>query len=129
MEIKFEVSSRIHASALQIYDAWLDSVEHTAMTGGKAVVSAEVGGKFEAWDGYITGTNLILEPGKRIVQHWRTDEFEVFEEDSHLEILFEQERGMTRVTVHHSKLSAEGMKYKEGWVDAYFKPMGEYFGS
>jgi activator of HSP90 ATPase len=129
MEIKFEVSVRIHASALQIYDAWLDSVEHSAMTGGKAEVSAELGGEFKAWDGYITGTNLVLEPGKRIVQSWCTDEFEVFEENSNLEILLEQDRGQTLITIRHTKLPAHGMQYKQGWVDAYFKPMGEYFGS
>ncbi|MFO7672010.1 MAG: hypothetical protein R6W31_20300 [Bacteroidales bacterium] len=33
MDINFEVSAEIPASSGQIYDAWLDSEQHSAMTG------------------------------------------------------------------------------------------------
>ena len=55
-----------------LYNAWLDSKEHTEMTGGQAVCSSETNGNFSAWDGYITGFNISLEPHKKIVQSWRT---------------------------------------------------------
>ena len=45
------------------------------MTGSPAIVDPEIGGAFEAWDGYISGRTLSLEPGRRIVQSWRTSEF------------------------------------------------------
>ncbi len=97
------------------------------MTGGEATVSDEVGGTFEAWDGYIEGKNLELEPSKRILQSWRTAEFSNADEDSLLEILFAAEGTGTRLTIRHSNLPEQGMQYKQGWVDSYIIPMLEYF--
>ena len=128
MPIKFEVSDVIPASPDAVYAAWLNSDEHSKMTGSPAVVSANVGGKFEAWDGYIQGTNLDLEAPRRILQLWRTSEFAESDEDSRLEILFVAEEGGTKVTIKHSELPSHGMQYHQGWIDAYFNPMKEYFG-
>ena len=46
MTIEFTVSETIPATPQEIYDAWLDSDGHAAMTGGEAHASAEVGGNF-----------------------------------------------------------------------------------
>lgn len=127
MELEFEISAILPASAKQLYDAWLDSKQHAAMTGGEAQVSDQVGGHFSAWDGYISGHNMSLEPGKRIVQAWRTVEFTANEPDSRLEIIFEAHDQGTQVTVRHSQLPAHGMQYKQGWVDNYFAPIQRYF--
>ena len=127
MAIEFEVSGTIPATPDLVYEAWLDSEKHTGMTGGEALVSNMVGDAFHAWDGYIEGVNLELDPGKRILQKWRTSEFEESDEDSLLEILFETVEEQTRLTIRHSKLPDHGMQYKQGWVDAYFTPMQEYF--
>jgi uncharacterized protein YndB with AHSA1/START domain len=72
MTYQFTLTDVIPASPETIYDAWLDSRGHTAMTGGKAKMSKRVGGKLSTWDGYISGQNIELVPGKRIVQSWRT---------------------------------------------------------
>lgn len=125
--VNFKVSDVIPSPPAKVYNAWLDSGEHGLMTGGTAHVSAEVGDSFEAWDGYIQGINLELEPGKRILQKWRTSEFADDEEDSLLEILFTPEGSGTRVTIRHSNLPEHGMQYEQGWIDSYFTPMKEYF--
>jgi activator of HSP90 ATPase len=127
MKINFEVSAVINASPNQIYDAWLDSGQHSAMTGGKAVVSNTPGESFVAWDGYIEGRNIKLEPGVRILQHWRTSEFDDSDKDSILEVLLEASNDGTLVTIRHLNLPEHGMQYKQGWVDNYFDPMKEYF--
>src|SRR4030065_2547096 len=57
------------------YDAFMDAKKHSAFTGAKATCDATVGGEFSAWDGYITGKNLELDKGKRIVQEWITTEW------------------------------------------------------
>jgi len=129
MHIQFEVTDVIPASPEKVYKAWLDSKEHELMTGAYAHVSAKVGESFEAWDGYIQGKNLELEPPRRILQSWRTSEFDENEESSILEILFGPEPSGTRITIHHSKLPANGMQYKQGWIDSYFEPMKSYFSS
>jgi uncharacterized protein YndB with AHSA1/START domain len=128
MSVEFEVSDVIPASPEVLYAAWLESGEHTNMTGSPAEVSAEIGGRFKAWDEYIQGTNLELEPPNRILQRWRTSEFEESDKDSRLEILFESQGDGTRVTIRHSDLPSHGMQYQQGWIDAYFVPMKAYFG-
>lgn len=127
MSLEFELSTIIPASPDEIYHAWLDSAIHAAMTGGGAEVSDQVGGLFEAWDGYISGTNLELEPGRRILQAWRTVEFASDEEDSRLEVLLEPAEGGTKLTLRHSQLPPHGEQYEQGWIDSYFEPMKAYF--
>jgi len=128
MPLEFEISTVIPAKPAEVYKAWLDSKGHAKMTGSQAKVSDKVGGAFEAWDGYINGTNLELKPGKKIVQSWRTSEFSDSEEDSRLEITLAPTKGGTRLTLRHSNLPAHGEQYRQGWVDSYFDPMKEFFG-
>jgi activator of HSP90 ATPase len=97
------------------------------MTGGLAHANAEIGVAFDAWDNYIRGRNLELEPDRRILQAWRTAEFTAEEEDSLLEITLVSEGIGTRLTLSHSNLPAHGEKYQQGWIEAYFEPMQAYF--
>ena len=126
--LEFEVSAVIPATPEELYRAWLDSELHTAMTGGEAVVSAELGGEFSAWDGYISGSNLELTPAERIVQSWRTMEFDDNEGDSRVTISFAVVEGGTQITIVHADLPPHGTQYIQGWEDHYFTPMCAYFG-
>lgn len=99
------------------------------MMGGAATASTELGGAFDAWDGYIHGSNLALDPGKRIVQSWRTTQFEASEEDSQIEVVLEEVDGGTKLTLRHTNLPPHGTRYEQGWKDHYFNPMKEYFSS
>jgi activator of HSP90 ATPase len=129
MSVEFEVCEWIPATPEQIYHAWLSSERHAGMTGSPARASNTVSGAFEAWDGYIQGTNLELEPASRILQRWRTSEFADSDQDSLLEIVLEAQGDGTLVTIRHSNLPEHGMQYRQGWKDAYFSPMKEYFGT
>ena len=111
-----------------IYAAWLDFKSHTNMTGGEATGEPTVGSEFTAWDGYIWGKNLELEPASRILQSWRTSQFTNDDEDSVIEVtLAAHGDESTTVTLKHSNVpddQAEG--YEGGWVDHYFEPMVAY---
>ena len=112
----------------RVYRAWLDPAEHGAFSGGRAEIEAFAGGRFTAWDGYIQGTTLEMEPPGRILQAWRTTEFPEGSPDSSLEILFEGTEGGTQVTLNHSQIpDGQGEDYRQGWEDYYFAPMQEYF--
>lgn len=125
----FIVSAVIPAAPERIYRAWLSGREHAKMTGGAATGSARAGGKFTAWDGYITGKNLELEEGRRIVQAWRTSEFPEDAPDSRLEVRLAPVKGGTKVTLAHSEIpKGQGTDYEGGWTEHYFSPMKEYFG-
>ncbi|NND08475.1 MAG: hypothetical protein HKN87_19010 [Saprospiraceae bacterium] len=125
--MEFTLTTIIDATPKVIYKAWLNSEMHTKMTGGAASISDKIGEKFTAWDGYIEGINLALEPNKRILQSWRTSDFTENDEDSQVEILLEEVRGQTELILIHTKLSEQGRQYIEGWENHYFQPMKKYF--
>lgn len=122
------VSSVIQASPDRIYKAWMSSEGHSKMTGAAATVEPRIGGKHSAWDGYIQGEILELEPNKRIVMGWRSSEFPAGSLPSRLEVDLEREGKATRVTIVHTEIPAgQGAQYETGWTDFYFKPMTAYF--
>lgn len=125
--MEFTLKTTIAATANEIYKAWLSSDGHTKMTGGEANISDKIGSKFTAWDGYIEGRTIELIPDQRIVQNWRTTEFEANEKDSRIEILLNEKNGQTELTLFHSDLSENSEHYKAGWENHYFAPMNAYF--
>lgn len=125
--MKFTLVTIIRATAKEIYTAWLSSEGHSEMTGGEANTSVTVGDNFTAWDGYIEGKNMALEPFSRILQSWRTSQFEQDEEDSQIEILLNEVDGETELTLIHSNIPESGEHYRKGWDEHYFQPMKSYF--
>ncbi len=128
MADSIRVSIVLPVTVRRLYDAWLDSDEHTAFTGAEATVDAAVGGRFTAWDGYIEGATESLEPYRRIVQRWRTSEFPPGSPDSRLEVLLEPTQGGATITLVHTQIpDGQGQQYEQGWVEFYFEPMTRYF--
>lgn len=127
MASEFTLTAAIPASPRQIYDAWLSTKGHAAMTGARARISPRVGGAFTAWDGYISGKNLKLKHGKQLVQAWRTTEFASSDPDSQIEVLFEKAPGGTKLTLSHTNIPAGQPDYRAGWRECYFEPMKKYF--
>ena len=125
--MKFTLKTKINATAEQIYKAWLSSEGHTNMTGGSATIADKIGDDFTAWDGYIEGRNIKLEPFNRILQSWRTSQFEKDEIDSQIEILLKEINGQTELTLIHTNVPESGEHYINGWDIHYFQPMKNYF--
>jgi uncharacterized protein YndB with AHSA1/START domain len=126
----YKLAATIPAAPEVVYDAWLDTVGHSKMTGAKATASDKVGAEFTAWDGYIHGENLELVKGKRIVQSWRTSQFDEGVADSTITVTLEPVSGGTALTLEHANVpdGEEHKGYEEGgWADNYFKPMKAYF--
>lgn len=124
---RFELSDYYEATPFQLYEAWVDGEQHTAFTGAEATSEPRPGGRFTAWDGYIEGTHVDLEPGARIVQRWRTSEFPEEAPDSVLEVRFTPEHAGTRLDLRHSGVPAgDGPKYAQGWRDFYLDKLHEW---
>jgi uncharacterized protein YndB with AHSA1/START domain len=128
MPYTFTLKATIPATPEEIYRAWLDSLAHSEMTGGKASMSDRIGAEVSAWDGYISGRNLALIPRERIVQSWRTSEFSDEHEDSVVTVVLEQVGDDTLLTLEHSNVPDELRSYEGGgWQSNYFEPMVAYF--
>ena len=118
----------IPASPEEVYEAFVDPKKHTAFTGAKATGKAKVGGKFTAWDGYISGKFLSFEPGKCLVQEWTSTDFPEGYPPSKFELAFKKVPGGTEITMVHSNIPAEQKdELAEGWEDWYWKPLKKYF--
>src|SRR6266436_7026876 len=119
--VNFKVSPQ------QVYETLMDTAKHQALSGEKANISREVGGAFTAWGDHICGFNLVLQPGRKIVQAWRAKDwwpdhysivtFDLQEADGGTELRF------TQIGVPPHRF--EG--HSSGWISAYWQPMQELF--
>ena len=50
------------ASPEELFEIFTDSKKHSAATGAKASVSAKAGAKFTAFEGMLSGRNLLVIP-------------------------------------------------------------------
>ena len=111
----------IPASPKEVYEAYVDPKKHSKFTGTKATGKAVVGGKFTAWDGYISGKYLELDDGKRVVQEWISTDFPEGAEPSKLELCFKAVPGGTELTMVQSNVPEEmADETADGWVEWYW---------
>ena len=124
----FVVSAQMPAAPHVVFAAWMSSEGHSQMTGAPAEVEAFVGGAYRAWDGFVAGTTLALDAPQRVVQSWRTIDFDDVDADSMIEVTLEAAGEGTLVTLRHSSVPARQRGYeRDGWTQNYFEPMREYF--
>jgi activator of HSP90 ATPase len=116
------------ASPKQVYAAYVDPKKHSEFTASKATGKPLVGGKFTAWDGYISGKFLELEEGKRVVQEWTSTDFPEGSPPSKLELTFCEVPKGTEITMMHSNVpKAQENETAEGWNEFYWQPLKKYF--
>ena len=123
----FTLRKQFPVSATTVYHAWLNSREHSSMTGGEATIEPTIGSEFSAWDGYIWGKLTSLVEGKEITQSWRTGDFAPGDEDSILTVRLKDTDDGCELELIHSNIPDDGADYYNGWQDHYFEPMTTYF--
>lgn len=116
-------SVTIKTSPRQVYAALMDSKKHGKFTGGKAVVSRSVGGKFSVFDGYAEGVNLQLVPDRKIVQTWRASDWPKGHYSTATFALKKVASG-TRLTFTQTGVpDRHYTAIKQGWIDFYWTPL------
>jgi len=129
--MRFEVIKQkvlIEASPEEVYEAYVNPKKHAEFTGSPATGTPRVGGRFTAWDGYISGKFLELEEGKKVVHEWMTTEWPVGYPPSLVELTLKEKGKRTELTMVHSRAPAgQAKEYAQGWKDYYWEPLKEYF--
>ena len=110
----------------EVYNLLMNEELHSTFTGGEACISNREGDGFTAYDGYITGKNVELIPGEKIVQLWRAEE-EGWPEDHFSMVVFtftKQGKDKTKMLFEQSGIPEhKAAAIDKGWVEYYWEPM------
>lgn len=111
------------ASPERLFEIYIDSKKHSTATGAKATVSRKVGGKFTAFDGMLSGKNLVVIPNHMIVQAWRGSHWKKTDADSILILKFSKTKSGSRVDLVHVNVpDHDHAGVTKGWSKFYWKP-------
>lgn len=117
---------RIDATPEQVYCALTRSDEFSALTGAPSSIGQNEGDPFEAFGGMITGRQIELRPGRRIVQAWRVGNWE---EGRYSLVTFElgEADGGTRLSLRQSGYpDGQDEHLAPGWHRMYWTPLEAY---
>lgn len=110
-----------------LYAIYMDSAKHSAAVGAKCMISRLPGRKFTAFDGMLSGRNLLLVPRKMIVQSWRSRGWKKSDPDSILILQFSRAAGGGRVDLVHIGVPDHDLKgVQAGWRKYYWQPWRVY---
>jgi len=121
-------SVMLPAAPNRVYGALIDPKKHARFTGTKAKIDGKIGGRFSCYGGYITGVNLELDPGKAIVQAWRS---KGWPKGYYSIVTFKfagAGRGKTKLTFTQVGVPADDYRAKSsGWKQHYWVPLKAMF--
>jgi uncharacterized protein YndB with AHSA1/START domain len=121
------LAASLPASPDELFDMYLDSALHAAVTGAPVSIGARAGAEFRAFDGAIQGTILQVVPKQLIVQSWRAAHWKASDIDSTLILTFWPERRGTRIELAHVNVADHDFAgVSEGWEIYYWTPWREY---
>jgi activator of HSP90 ATPase len=117
------------ASPNTLFELYLNSRKHAAATGVPAKLSRKIGGAWQAYRGVIGGRNLLIVPGRMIVQSWRA-KFWKKGDVSILVLKFTKTRGGARLDLVHVEVPSYDQKgVRGGWPKYYWRPWKKYLAS
>ena len=115
------------APARDLYAMYLNPKTHQTITGSKVVISARRGSRFSAFNGALEGRMLDTDPGRLIVQAWRSRNFRKNDIDSTLILRFTPQGRKGRIDLVHVNVPKQDYRgVTEGWKKYYWQPWGKY---
>jgi len=113
------------ATPEEIYTALTNPLTLELWTGEPAEMSIEPGSEFSLWGGSIVGKNIEFEENKRLVQQWY---FDGQEAESIVTIKLHPDKNGTSAELRHTNIpNSDYEDMTEGWNDAYFGSLFEFF--
>ncbi len=108
----------------ELYDIYLDAKKHSAiLDGAKVTVTKKEGAPFSFMDGNLKGKNLLLVPGRMIVQSWKGNVWNKDDLDSILILSFSAIPGGAQIHMVHSHTPNQ---FTNRWEEIYWTPLKTY---
>jgi uncharacterized protein YndB with AHSA1/START domain len=133
---------RLSGSCPQVYAALTDTRQFDAVTrlsDGASLLAApgalptridpQPGGEFALFGGYITGRNLELVPGERLVQAWRAKSWDAGAYSVVTFTLRNEAGGCLLMFEHAGFPQSQGPSLAYGWRVHYWVPLAKYLSS
>jgi activator of HSP90 ATPase len=111
------------AAPQRVYEALTQSERFSKMTGAPAEIEAKDGGRFSCFGGMITGRNVELAPGQRVVQAWRAGNWEPGVYSMARFELKPEGQGTRLVFDHTGYPEGQGEHLSAGWEANYWAPL------
>ncbi|MBM75344.1 MAG: hypothetical protein CMK59_08075 [Proteobacteria bacterium] len=116
------------ASPKQVYYVWLTPAYHGALTEGLASIEPQVNGHVRLWSGAVQGVIKELIPNKRIVQTWKTADWEPFEDPSFLILEIKEHTVGCSLSIDHDNIPERLYEQFEfAWNSFYFPRLRQFF--
>jgi uncharacterized protein YndB with AHSA1/START domain len=119
----------IKANRKRVYEALTDEGQFRKISGGMDTkISREAGGAFSLFGGVITGRQIELVPGERIVQAWRSEwapgEYSI------ARFVLEEQGSDTMIVFDHTGFpQGKAEHLASGWKAHYWDGLAQYFAS
>ncbi len=122
----------IPAKPIEVYEALVNAKKFTEFTGSKATSSPKRGSMFTALHGYVMGKFLKLQPGRMIVQEWKTigrlGRWPDGYPPSTVEFSMRKKKNGTGLIMEQSDVPARQANWLQDlWIYYYWRPMKEHF--
>jgi activator of HSP90 ATPase len=120
-------SVQFNAVPDSLFDAYLDSRKHAAIVGSKVSISKTAGKRFTAFNGMLSGKNLLIVRKKLVVQLWRSRTWKKTDPDSILILMFSKAGRGARIDLVHMNVPDHDLQgVTRGWRRYYWKPWLAY---
>lgn len=117
----------IDASPAEVYQVLADASALSALSGKSGQPGTTPGAEFVAFDGYVTGRQIEMVPGERLVQAWR---FPVWQPGTYSVVQFTltASGGGTRLAIEqHGEPTDWHDHVSTNWPTFYLKPIAAHF--
>ncbi|HUL42564.1 MAG TPA: SRPBCC domain-containing protein [Burkholderiales bacterium] len=109
-------SIRFSASPESLFDAYLSSRRHAAILGSRVSIGKAVSRRFTAFNGILSGKNLLIVAKELIVQSWRSRKWKKTHPDSILILMFSKYGRGAQIDLVHVNIPRHDLRgVTRGW--------------
>lgn len=127
----FKMKYIIYASPDKVFEALTRPSVISKWSEGKGIVSHEIQGNFEMFDGWVKGKVIEFKPGKKLSYSWKPSEWDKKLPPSIVKYTFHEHKAGTEIILEHTDFpdKEKAEKHETGWVDYVFEPLNDFFTS